>query len=67
MREGEGRNVVAISLGAAAVAGPALLAVELLLVTVIGALPGVIVGGLAYDRVRRRDPAVPVATARDAR
>lgn len=39
-------------------------AVELMLVTLIGALPGVAIGGLLYGRVRRRDPAVPPATAR---
>ena len=40
---------------------------ELLLVSLIGAAPGVVLGQLGYARVRRPDAPLPPATARDVR
>jgi hypothetical protein len=40
---------------------------ELALTTVLGALPGVLLGGYGYQKLRRRDEPVPTATARDRR
>lgn len=40
---------------------------ELALVTAIGSLPGVLIGTLGYQKLRRRDDPVPAAVARERR
>jgi hypothetical protein len=40
---------------------------ELALTTVLGALPGVLLGTYGYQKLRRRDDPVPAATARERR
>lgn len=40
---------------------------ELALTTLLGALPGALIGAHGFQKVRRRDEPVPTATARDRR